>query len=261
MGAASLGGGLPAAVGRIRPHPARLAIVAMWNAPAAVRALRHPLIGARGLRKLRGWKQPGESSAPRIRHRHRARRRPNHQPLGAHLRDGQLARHDETDPAFGCSGGLRPPPDRRRRSEIDATNHVAPYRSRNCMPANFSLDQRQRIGYNCRVRLLVRPGSAGEIILPVFLRARLRPLPLDYLSLSSRWAAHRNRGGLRYQNRRNKARMYMKTKDEHKMIGPGGSADRRFSGLRLFYAHLDGPQTPHTVVRVTKIRGTKPECI
>jgi hypothetical protein len=52
----------------------------------------------------------------------------------------------------------------------------------------------------------------------------------------------------RIQNRGNKARMYMKTKDKHKK---SGSADRRFCGLRLFHDRLDGPRTASTAVRAT----------
>jgi len=52
----------------------------------------------------------------------------------------------------------------------------------------------------------------------------------------------------RLQNRGNKARMSMKTKDKHKK---SRSADRRFCGLRLFHDRLDGPRTASTAVRAT----------
>jgi hypothetical protein len=58
------------------------------------------------------------------------------------------------------------------------------------------------------------------------------------------------------QNRGNKARMFMKTKDKYKM---SGSADRRVCGLRLFHDHWDGPGTANTAVRATPKSGEQSE--
>jgi hypothetical protein len=52
----------------------------------------------------------------------------------------------------------------------------------------------------------------------------------------------------RLQNRGNKARMSMKTKDKYKK---SGSADRRFCGLRLFHGRWGEPRTANTAVRAT----------
>jgi hypothetical protein len=51
-----------------------------------------------------------------------------------------------------------------------------------------------------------------------------------------------------YENRGNKPRMSMKTKEKCKM---SGGADRRFCGLRLFHDRWGEPRTANTAVRAT----------
>ena len=60
----------------------------------------------------------------------------------------------------------------------------------------------------------------------------------------------------RLQNRGNKARMSVKTKDKYKK---SGSADRRFCGLRLFHGRWGGPRTANTAVRATPKSGEQSE--
>jgi hypothetical protein len=86
------------------------------------------------------------------------------------------------------------------------------------------------------------------------------PLPTASEGLQAgRWrrAHHRlDSTTYRLQNRRNKARMSMKTKDKYKK---SGSADRRFCGLRLFHDRWGEPRTANTAIRATLKSGEQSE--